>query len=405
MRSTLLLSFALTACFGHGSSGDDGATDGGDAPADDTGDPCIDIEPLALTALPDGRVCEMPVGCVSLPEAVDRGAVAISYTGAGLTLENIDSTFDVCMDGWYLFMSGASQDTGAGDPGDGDDDDDDGDGDDGDGDDGVPDIDDGGSYDGSSSSDGSDGPGADDPCDDTEPPPPQLGGRITLAPLQAISFAYGGSGAGLEADSPTWWCVEETQTTAATDSFSFNGARMPQPLLELALDQTDLDGDGVEDHVDGLQTNANIWAFQRDNPVFSIGRDRSFVEMGRTRTERVTLEVTNMGRVSDTVTFTETLPPGVTAANFSRPPAEIETTPRGWTVLRWKATIDGAIDTASNVHTEYGSLRVSYDVGLADGASCPLRYEGRAPQARWDTDDARHWTSVGTPLILSCCSR
>ena len=411
MRVSLLLSLALSACFDHGSTEGGGATDGGDGPATDTGDPCIDVEPLAVTALPDGRVCEVPDGCVSLPEAVDRGAVAISYTGAGLTLENIDATFDVCMDGWYLFMSGASQDSGAGDPGDGDGGDDGGD-DTGDGGggfaDGIPGIEDGGSYDGSSSSTGDDGtagPGSDDPCDDTDPPPPQLGGRITLAPLQSIHFAYGGSGAGLEADSPTWWCVEETQTTAATESFSFNGARMPQPLLELALYQTDLDGDGVEDHADGLQTNANIWAFQRDNPVFSIGRDRSFVEMGRTRTERVTLEVTNMGRVADTVTFTETLPPGVTASGFSRPPAEIETTPRGWTVLRWEARVVGAIDTASDLHTEYGSLQVSYDVSLAAGAACPLRYEGRAPQARWDTDDARMWTSVGTPLIVSCCSR
>ena len=95
----------------------------------------------------------------------------------------------------------------------------------------------------------------------------------------------------------------------------------------------------------------------------------------------------------------------MSAANFSVPPADIETTPRGWTILHWEATVDAAVDTATNEHTVYGMLEVSYDVTLREGAACPLRHEGRAPQIRWDTDDARMWTSSGSPLIVSCCAR
>lgn len=404
----LFAALSLTACTGHGGV-EDPDDDGGptDGATTDTGDPCIDIEPLSVTSIGGGLVCEMPTDCISLPEAVDRGAVAVSYSGAGLVVENIDADFDICMDGWYLFMSNESQDSGAGDPGDGPDYGDTGSG--------IPGIEDGGD-DGSSSNgddggdgdDGSDGTdGDDDPCDDTDhvAATENQGGRLTLAPLQAISFGYGGNGGGLETDAPTWWCVEETQVTATTESFDFNGARMPHPLLQLALTETDLDGDGIEDHADGTQTNANIWAFQRENPVFAIGRDKNFVEMTANLSERVTLQITNMGRVADTIRFTETLPPGVEASNFSRRPVDIETTPRGWTILHWEATVDGAVDTATNQHTVYGMLEVSYDVSMRDGATCPLRHEGRSPQVRWDTDDARMWTSNGTALIVSCCAR
>ncbi len=395
-------------------------------------DPCADeAEAVAVRSVATGRTCPMPVDCVGLPEAYDRGWVAFSYTGSGLVLENVHD-HEVCIEGWYLLVSEESQDSGFGDPGDDEPEDsssDDGGGSDGSGDGGSSGDgsgDGGSSGDGSGSGDGSTGAGSsgdgasgddsdggslegeeDDPCEDDAVEGVE-GGRIRLSPAQALSFGYaGGSAGGLAADNPTWWCVEETQVTVATDNWEFLGSRMPGPLVEYAVFPTDLDDDGVEDHADTntgkYQTNHNIWDHMAAEPVFSIGRDRHYIDLAEGESARVTLTVRNMGRVAGDVTFTEVLPFGVEASAFSQEPSAIETDWRGRTVLTFDATVAGAIDTGTYEHTGYSQVDISYSLALTSDDSCVDRRHGGAPRARWFSGSRSH-LSYGSPLIVGCCS-
>ena len=427
MRTASLLliavpAFVTVACLDE-TKGDVGArsTDSGTV-VDGDEDPCDDgEEAVAVARSLDGRTCAAPTGCVGLPEAYDRGWVAFSYGGAGLTIESIADE-SVCIEGWYLLVSEESQDSGFGDPGDEGDDSSggDGSGDDGSGDDGSGGDGSGGdgSGDDGSGGDGSGGDGSggdgsgdslsgdDDPCDDDEVLGAE-GGRMRLAPAQSISFGYAGGGlGGLSADNPTWWCVEETQVTVTSDNWEFNGARMPGPLLDYALLETDLDLDGVEDHADTstgkYQTNHNIWDHMATAPMFSIGRDTHYLELGAGESDVVTLEVRNMGRVSGEVTFTETLPTGAVASDISVEPELISTDWRGRTTLTFRATVAGAIDSSSYEHTNYGQFDVHYTVTMSDSVACTKRRTSAPPLATW-SDGSAMMRSYGSPLVVNCC--
>jgi len=408
-------SLLALACDGQ-DKGDEGEPSSDSGVVAEEDDPCDDgEEAVAVVRDLDGRTCPAPGACVGLPEAYDRGWVAFSYGGSGLTIESISDS-PICIDGWYLLVSDESQDSGFGDPGDEEEGDgssdgsgddgsgDDGSGDDGSGDDGSGDHgsgDDGGSDDGGMSGE------EDDPCDDDE----KLGadgGQMRMAPGQSLSFGYaGGALGGLADDNPTWWCVEETQVTQTSDNWEFNGARMPGPLLDYALLETDVDLDGVEDHVDTdtgkYQTNHNIWDHMATSPVFAIGRDRHYLELAPGESEVVTLQVVNMGRALGEVTFTETLPTGTVASDFSLEPELISTDWRGRTTLTFRKTLAAAVDSGTYEHTDYAGIDVSYRVTMTDDVVCTRRRSGAPPLATW-ADRGTMMRSYGSPLIVGCCS-
>lgn len=119
--------------------------------------------------------------CWGLAEAWDRGALDIRASSSFLILSNEDEDADICMEQWYLFLTDASQDAGAGDPG----------------------------YD----------PGASYPE-----------GTLSMSPGESLNFQYGDN------SDLAWWCVEETQITANTTFTEFIGARVPSMLLRPMLD-------------------------------------------------------------------------------------------------------------------------------------------------------------------------
>lgn len=360
---------------------------GGDA---DTGDPCIEEEAAAAKTetTEQGWTCEATPDCISLPEAVDKGLVSFVYNGSAIALQNLDETQDVCVTGWYLLETEASQDSGFGEPGTDTDPNDSGDDDDG-------------------SDEGGGGDDTGDDCDDEVAESKTLaaerGGRVKLAPLEIKQFTYGGGGQPLNPDLRTWWCVEETQVTTGTSDFVFNGAHVPGPLLHFATTETDVDGDGVEDHVDGSQTNANIWAYQNTHPVMAVGRVTNTLTLLPGGSHPVTIEVQNMGAIGASTTVTETLPPGVTASDFSLEPDRISRDLRGRQLLEWDVVLDGRIPTGSSEHTDYDQLDLSFQVTLADDAACPLRREGVAIESAWQDADDVDQASYGAPLIVDCC--
>ena len=400
---------SLAGCW----KGDEGK---GDKPRGDTGEDCVDEDATAraVELSPLGLVCEVAPSCISLPEAHSRGMVAFSYDGSSLVLENIDTEQEVCIEGWFLVSSEESQDSGFGDP---DDDDDDSSTDTGDPDTGG---DEGGSSTGGSPGGGSsDGGGGDDDDDDDdsddddddddssddceEDEAEVKGGRINLAPAQALYFAY----ASATPDTNSWWCVEQTQVTQYSTNFDFTGEQMPGPLAHFAVDQTDEDGDGVEDHVDYeggyYQTNLNIWEFEATHPVFSVGRTTNYIELLEGESQPVELTVTNMGRAVGRAVVTEVVPHGVEASNFNIEPVDSWVDAWGRTHLAFEVELAAAVDTDSYTHTVYSAATITYDVQMAAGATCPLRHVGKQPSAEWADLDGVEWESLGPELVISCC--
>jgi hypothetical protein len=270
--------------------------------------------------------------CLGPGEAWERGILDIRYQlSEGLVLENASPWARICIDDWYFYISEGTQDAGAGDP-----------------------------Y--------------------FEPEDVYgYGGSRVVEPLSSLVFEYGG------VEDPAWWCVEETQVTQDAELFSFNGARVPEPLLgHMVLDRD----------------NDAVWAAMRSNPVMAVGKRPGWVSVSEGIPFDVRIEVTNLGRVEGTALVYETIPSGYTLSDVSPPPIEHVDTEDA-TYLTFSVALEAAVDTPQPEPTIYDTASISYTL-VASSAVCLGRSFLPAPLSEWRDAAGDLRFAEGSPLVLEC---
>ena len=272
---------------------------------------------------------ELVPPCLGLAEAFEIGSLEARTSSMGvMSLTNTDAELDVCIDKWTVWLSVETQDMGLGDPY----------------------WDNGGVY----------------PL-----------GSLTIAPGDKASFSYGAT------QTNGWFCVEQTQTTKATqpDDWLFYGMRVP-PALQRWM------GTGGDQDA--------IWAYMNAHPVFVVGRDTNVVNPG----DQVVVRLINMGREYGVAEVTELLPEGWSASDFSHEPESVELTEDG-TLITWNIALNAAQDTGETQHTIYDEELISYTLEL-DGAECGPRTYLNEPEALWSDSNGDDQTADGSPLLVLC---
>lgn len=275
------------------------------------------------------------VPCMGLGEAWDRGVIDITTdsTGGVIVLDSGSPDTDLCIDQWYIVRSEGSQDAGVGDP----------------------------NYD----------VGAPYPL-----------GTLLVAPGDDLDYRYS------DDNDAAWWCVEQTQYTQPYQSYTFTGARVPDPLLDRMLE-------GDQDAV---------WDWQNDNPVMVVGRDISFVEIPRGGgSASMSVRVVNMGSRDGSAEVWETVPPGMSAVDFSRDPVDSVVNGDGSTSYRFDIALGARTITGSYEDTIYEETEITYTLEVAGGV-CGGRITGMPVTASWRDSQGEAQISTGNPLIVRCAS-
>lgn len=291
-------------------------------------------------------MCEIPVPCVGLAEALDRQGAQLRF-GQSMELHNLSSDLDICIDEWMVAFSDDSQDMVFG---------------------------------------------------TAEP--------AYVAPRRSQSFPYSVDVFGGLGDA-AWWCVERWQSTAPGSDYTYNGSLRPNRLMDLVVDRTDYNRSGIEDHVDvfdgQLQTQHNLWNTIAEHPVLLVGRERSLVRLagpGSRPTLRV--QVRNLGQQPGVGQVVERVPPGFTVSHID-PPAQVQTLDGGATQLTWQVEVDAAEpDFTYQRPTRYHDVELTYRLSLGE-PDCQGRCEGEGLTATWRDLDSRPWRSRSEPLIIEHC--
>jgi hypothetical protein len=291
----------------------------------------------------DPGLCE-PVACIELAEAVDRGFATIAYGGWGLEVEN-RGPYPICFESWYTFLSSTSQDAVAG-----------------------------------------------------------TTGVDEIAPGDGMTLPYADWGA----DTTAWWCVEHNQYTSAGASYDFNGARAPTRIGGWTQEASDEDSDSVEDHRDAHaddelpQTQHNLWDYIAEAPVFVVGRQVNWFEVNGGQTVNVTVQVTNLGRVSGAGRVTERLPAGWVASSASPEPESNLVDGAGVQTLTWLVEAGAAVEPADTTRdTDYDEVELRYRLTYV--GECAGRELGFAPTLLWADGTGGAYVSEGAPMVLQCC--
>ena len=210
-------------------------------------------------------------------------------------------------------------------------------------------------------------------------------GPAVVAPGETYSLYYGSwttaNGyyapyAGL----PAWWCVESIQIGAPGGTFDYYGEETPDDIVAFIATETDLDADGVEDHVDwageyGVQANYNIWNYQAGHAVLTIGKTAEAVGPDIT----VTLTSRNVGYLDGTGVVTDTTPYGYTLVSTSVEPTSSTVNIDGTITMTFDVAVTG---TGGSV--DANSTAITYTVTKIQPSDAP--YVELAP-ARIDYND------------------
>jgi hypothetical protein len=292
-----------------------------------------------------GDPCDVPVPCVGLAEAMDRGAADITYDFGNIEIRNTSDDLEICLTEWLVVISDTSQDAAVG-----------------------------------------------------QEPYVRLGpGQSHLFPYS--TDVYGGMG------DEAWWCVERTQRTLAGAAYEYNGSLLPDLLFDYVHDRTDVNRSGLEDHAeaveDGIQAQVNIWDTEIANPVVLVGREQSLIRLSESKPDkRVVVQVRNLGQRRGSTRVVEVVPPGFAVSN-PQPPAQLATLPDGSTELTWQVELQGAVQTQDEP-TDYQQVELSYTLGRGD-SDCDGRCEGSGLVADWRDTATRPWQSFSEPLIIEVC--
>lgn len=271
----------------------------------------------------------LPV-CMGLGEAWDKGELEASMGHFNsLKVSNLSGENDICIDSWYVWLSNNSQDLGAGDM---------------------------------------NGDAGDDyPL-----------GSLGIGLGRSLTFkAEGYSG-------PAWYCMEETQYTSGAQTYTFTGARVPEPMLTYMLN-----GD-----------QEGSWAWQLDNPVMIAGRGTNLVDVSPSGgSATVTLRILNMGGAAGTAEVREPIPPGYSASGFSKAPIATETNDDGDTVYVFSVSLAARTETDLYSPTLYDEADISYTLTVP---SCDGRTYFTPMETRWTDSDGVERTDTANPLAIVC---
>lgn len=291
--------------------------------------------------------CGIPVPCLGLAEAVDRGVVSIRAIEDGeVEIRNTGEDYDVCLEEWVIVRSPGSQDAILG----------------------------------------------------QEP-------RVVLRPGQVQRIGYAVDVFGDVGDE-AWWCVEERQMIASGVRYVYNGSLAPDLLFNWVRDRTDANFNGREDHAEitpqnRIQSQENIWTAEEQHPIFLVGRARSLHRFeDPLDTEVVNVEVINLGQVAGSTQVYEIIPEGFSVSSVS-PPAELTSEPNGDTLMKWDVTLAGAI-SIEDAQAQYDRAYLNYTLGLEE-EHCEGRCVGKGVYATWTDSYRRPQESFSEPLILEVC--
>lgn len=168
---------------------------------------------------------------------------------------------------------------------------------------------------------------------------------------------------------PPFWCYQNGTTFTSGVSYTSIGAWLPEDMQAFIEDDSDTDGDGVEDHVDwlssgtwanmGVQAQANIWDHQATHAALAIGKLAASTTSG---TVQVDLEVQNRGAVAAAGTVTDTVPAFWAVESCTSTPSETANAD-GTTTLTWDVELDGCTDGCATVDTETITCQLRSTVG------------------------------------------
>lgn len=301
------------------------------------------------TVLSDDCVddCGVPVPCLGLAEAVDRGAVLIMAGPDGtVEIQNTSPRHSICLQEWAVIKSLGSQDAIVGqDPG------------------------------------------------------------LRLEPGDVHVFDYAVDVFG-DKGREAWWCVEEQQVIADGVRYAYNGSLAPDMLWDWIHDRTDSNYNNVEDHEDvnferRIQTQVNVWSTQDWHPIVLVGRTRSLVRLEHADdTAQVVVEASNLGQLPTEADVFEVVPPGFQVVT-TEPQAIVTSEQDGSTTLRWTLTLDGA-QPVDGDQAIYDVRRLTYTITPGE-EPCIGRCEGNGVYAIWRDAWRRAQDASSEPLIIEAC--
>jgi len=140
-----------------------------------------------------------------------------------------------------------------------------------------------------------------------------------------------------------FWCYQQANPLTIGHAYDSVGALLPQDLQYFITDATDIDGDGVEDHVDwaggaGVQAQYNFWQYQETHTAMVVGK---LAESTANGTVEVTLTAQNRGALMGYGQMVDTVPASWSLVTCDVTPDSLTANPDGTTTLEWSVYLDG----------------------------------------------------------------
>lgn len=245
----------------------------------DTGAGGVDTGGAADTA-------ETPCAGVGLAEAWSRGEAGVRMEAGGQLAVQNDGAAPICLDGWYVALA----------------------------------------------------PDGTDAMFGTALPVLLPAGQAQAYPYGADVYGADVFGAGAWYAETAWWSLEAGAGLVA-EELGFPAAHAPPLLAGLLEERFDSDGDGAEDHDQGIAQSL-LWAALAAGPAPIIGRDPALLSLPPGAEADVLLSAADLGAVGASVTVREHVPAGLSVTGTA-PPAQITALADSSTLLVWPLELAG----------------------------------------------------------------
>lgn len=250
-------------------------------------------------------------GCLTQSQAIALGVVSVSTSGTGaFTVSNSHPTWDICLDGYVMYDNVGTQAIFVGEE--------------------------------------------------------EEGMDFRIPANSSSTFYYGSWTTNNGSFQPylgSWsiWCFQQGTVLGSHQGYLTLGAMIPAGIAALVQNDTDLDGDGVEDHVDyvsysGVQTQYNVWDYQNTHAALAVGKLASDAGDG---TVTIDYSVTNRGALRGDGTLTDTLPAWWVVESCDVAPSQTVNADHT-TTLSWAVSVEGCDADCSSVYEETIRCSISY---------------------------------------------
>ena len=280
-----------------------------------------------------GEIAEAPCIGLGLAEAWARGEAGVRMEAGGQLAVQNDGAAPICLDGWYVALA----------------------------------------PDGTDAMFGTAGP-------------------VALPAGQAQAYPYGADvyedAAGAWYAETAWWSLEAGAGLVA-EELGFPAAHAPPLLAGLLEERFDSDGDGAEDHDQGIAQSV-IWAALAAGPAPIIGRDPALLALPPGAEADVLLSAADLGAVGAAVTVREHVPAGLSVIGTA-PPAQVTTLADGSTLLVWPLELAGRSGALA-----WGGLRYT-----VKNTGCAAPVQVGAAVIRWEGADGAA-EAESAPMRVGC---